>query len=118
VFISSVLCAGELDPGEDKEHDAADDGQGRRAVDVPGERFATAAGRQGERGAARTLLCQHGERSSAVGRHRAGVPATDADRPTATSRPTKRQIGNLLSISQINRLLLIGYKHSFLFFVR
>jgi len=90
------LYAGELDPGEDKEHDTADDGEGLRAVNVPGDSDATAAGDDREGGAAGTLLRQHAERSSAVRRRRTGIPATDADRRKATAGSAKRQTGNLL----------------------
>jgi len=88
------LYLGELNPGEDKAHDTPDDGQRVGAVHVPGERSATPAGGQGERGAVGALSSQHRERTSAVGRHRARVPERDADWRTATTGTTERQIGN------------------------
>jgi len=82
--------AGELDPDEDKENDSTDDGQGVRVVDAAGDGDASAAGRDREAGVAGTLSRQHGERSATFCRHRTGIPATDAVRRAAPTRPTAR----------------------------
>jgi len=83
-----LFSSGELDPGEDQEHDTSDDGEGLRVVNVPGDCDETTAGSEGERSVAGTILRQRGEGSSAVRRNRTGIKATDADRGTATAGTT------------------------------
>jgi len=85
---------GKLDPDEDKEHDAWDDGQSVGAVNAASDVDATPAGDQGERGDVGTLLRQHGERPASVGRRRTGVPAADSAGGPATAGSRKCQTGN------------------------